>query len=548
MKRFILFLIVTTFGFVHSANAQVPLTLGYQAVLTDATATPLADGDYDLTFKLYDVAAGGIALWTETQTVSVLGGVFSVALGSATALSLPFDTAYWLGVSVGTDAELDPRVALTASAYSLSSRGTVNEPADGDSFAIRTTDGETAHLLSANGDVEHAGIGFFGEGIVVGPDTTVFVLPDSVAGKVGMAKQAPDVPSIGIRAEGSFIGVWGFSTPGTGVIGLSKSGDGVFGGSFSGLGIKGDSDSGRGVQGQSKSSEGVFGQSTSGTGVKAISGTGIGLQAEGDPAGDFIGQVKISDVPLDQNNCNVLVWGTDMVVKYKELCDTGGGGESAWLTEGGNIVSTTADVVIRDPSGIVTTRFNTDGTSFHAGLETFAGGLVIPNSGGGSGNAVEIIPGASWAFRVNGSSRLAGNALIDGNVTIIGNLSKSSGSFRIDHPLDPENKYLYHSFVESPDMMNVYNGNIELNALGEAIVQLPDYFAALNMDFRYQLTPIEAPGPNLYIGERIQNNQFKIRGGTPGLEVSWQVTGIRQDKWAKENRIQVEVEKELSRD
>ena len=93
MKRFILFLIVATLGFIHSASAQVPLTLGYQGVLTEASGTPLADGDYNLTFKLYDVATGGAALWTETQTASVFGGVFSVALGSATALNLPFDTA-----------------------------------------------------------------------------------------------------------------------------------------------------------------------------------------------------------------------------------------------------------------------------------------------------------------------------------------------------------------------------------------------------------------------------------------------------------------------
>jgi hypothetical protein len=132
----------------------------------------------------------------------------------------------------------------------------------------------------------------------------------------------------------------------------------------------------------------------------------------------------------------------------------------------------------------------------------------------------------------------------NGNVTVIGNLSKGSGSFKIDHPLDPENKYLYHSFVESPDMMNVYNGNILLDANGTAIVRLPDYFEALNRDFRYQLTAIGAPGPNLYVAQKISGNQFAIAGGEPGMEVSWQVTGIRKDPYAEQNRIQVEVEKE----
>nr|NQU91975.1 hypothetical protein [Bacteroidota bacterium] len=129
-----------------------------------------------------------------------------------------------------------------------------------------------------------------------------------------------------------------------------------------------------------------------------------------------------------------------------------------------------------------------------------------------------------------------------GNVQVTGTLSKGGGSFLIDHPLDPENKYLFHSFVESPDMMNVYNGNIVLDNNGEAIVELPDYFNALNMAYRYQLTCIGGFA-QIYISEEINKNAFKISGGTPGLKVSWQVTGIRQDPYANQNRIQVEVEK-----
>jgi hypothetical protein len=127
-----------------------------------------------------------------------------------------------------------------------------------------------------------------------------------------------------------------------------------------------------------------------------------------------------------------------------------------------------------------------------------------------------------------------------GKVTIIGSLTKSSGSFKIDHPLDPENKYLYHSFVESPDMMNMYNGNVILDQKGEALISLPDWFEALNKDYRYQLTCIGGYAP-VYISKKISSNGFRISGGTPGLEVSWQVTGIRKDAYAEQNRIMVEV-------
>jgi len=145
-------------------------------------------------------------------------------------------------------------------------------------------------------------------------------------------------------------------------------------------------------------------------------------------------------------------------------------------------------------------------------------------------------------------------AILDGKVKITGNLEKAGGSFKIDHPLDPANKYLCHSFVESPDMKNVYDGVVVLDRKGKAEIELPDWFSALNKDFRYQLTAIGAPGPNLYIAEKISdtttsnknknnNSRFKIAGGTSGMEVSWQVTGIRKDPWANANRIQVEEDK-----
>jgi hypothetical protein len=130
----------------------------------------------------------------------------------------------------------------------------------------------------------------------------------------------------------------------------------------------------------------------------------------------------------------------------------------------------------------------------------------------------------------------------EGKVHITGKLSKGSGSFKIDHPLDPENKSLQHSFVESPDMMNVYNGNITLDENGEAVVQLPEYFEALNYGFRYQLTCIGGFA-QVYIAEEISNNRFKIAGGNSGMKVSWQVTGVRQDPYAVANRIQVEEDK-----
>jgi hypothetical protein len=137
---------------------------------------------------------------------------------------------------------------------------------------------------------------------------------------------------------------------------------------------------------------------------------------------------------------------------------------------------------------------------------------------------------------------LAYAGYFDGRVEVTGQLVKGGGAFKIDHPLDPENKYLQHSFVESPYMKNVYDGVVVIDPNGEAWVDLPEYFEALNRDFRYQLTCIGGFA-QVYIAEKITSNTFKIAGGYAGLEVSWQVTGIRQDPFAQANPISVEEDK-----
>ena len=130
----------------------------------------------------------------------------------------------------------------------------------------------------------------------------------------------------------------------------------------------------------------------------------------------------------------------------------------------------------------------------------------------------------------------------DGDIYVDGSVVQPLAAVQLDHPLYPEDKYLQHSLVESPDMMNVHNGNVILDANGEAIVELPAYFEALNKDFRYQLTCIGGFAP-VYVAQKISGNQFTIAGGEQGMEVSWQVTGIRNDPFAEANRIQVEVDK-----
>ena len=146
-----------------------------------------------------------------------------------------------------------------------------------------------------------------------------------------------------------------------------------------------------------------------------------------------------------------------------------------------------------------------------------------------------------YGTAANGTTNYAG--YFSGNVSITGSIAKASGTFKIDHPLDPEHKYLYHSFVESPDMMNIYNGNITTDAAGFATVTMPSYFNALNTDFRYQLTVIGTFAQAI-VKEEMQGNTFIIQTNQPNVKVSWQVTGVRNDKYAQAHRVQPEVAKE----
>jgi hypothetical protein len=178
-----------------------------------------------------------------------------------------------------------------------------------------------------------------------------------------------------------------------------------------------------------------------------------------------------------------------------------------------------------------------NGGSFTGGAATgtaFGGIGVLAFAGPPNGRAIV----ASVGTADEGS---AGD--FEGNVYVGGELDKTSGAFKIDHPLDPENKFLMHSFVESPDMMNVYNGNVVTDGTGYATIAMPEYFEALNRDFRYQLTVIGPQFAQAIVSSEIVANHFTIRTDHPGVKVSWQVTGIRQDAWANAHRIGNEVEK-----
>jgi hypothetical protein len=202
-----------------------------------------------------------------------------------------------------------------------------------------------------------------------------------------------------------------------------------------------------------------------------------------------------------------------------------------------------------DGTGVHGLSQNADGVLGESRSNAHAGVSAINDSGGFGVWARGRVGGHfEGDVEINGVLKAEGNAGVagwfTGNVKIDGILSKGGGGFVIDHPLAPETKLLHHSFVESPDMKNIYDGVIVLDKNGEAWVVLPEWFAALNQDFRYQLTCVGGFA-SVYIADEVRDNRFKIGGGKPGLKVSWQITGIRHDPFAEKNRIPVEEEKSI---
>ena len=240
------------------------------------------------------------------------------------------------------------------------------------------------------------------------------------------------------------------------------------------------------------------------------------------------------------NHSNATVGGNAVLIQAGD--GTTGDGGTGLDVRAGHSDSSSGGIALRAQGGMSNSGNAGIGAVIRGGNSTSSNGgdgaLISGGNGSGAGKVggVGLIAGAGGAD--NGAT--AGKAaLFLGDVEVTGMLSKGGGSFKIDHPLDPANKYLYHSFVESPDMMNIYNGNVVTDVNGEAVVEMPDYFESLNRDFRYQLTVIGTFAQAI-VADEIKGNRFAIKTSTPNVKVSWQITGVRHDRWADQHRISVE--------
>jgi trimeric autotransporter adhesin len=308
---------------------------------------------------------------------------------------------------------------------------------------------------------------------------------------------------------------------------------------------------------------------TSTAGASIIDADGFGKNAGGPTPGLRFGGGGSGEGIASNRVLGLTRFGLDFYTNYTARMSILQSGQVAMGTatpgaQLGVVASSNAYPAIYGQAG---TAANGSGQNGSAGIETYGGSADLSNSSTSGGDGIDGYGGTGSEFGGSGGvfsgatngGGAPGDGVVgfsggpttdfgpfagsfDGDIFVNGGISNESVRITIDHPLDPANKYLVHSSVQSAEMKNIYDGNVTTDANGEATVELPEWFESLNRDFRYQLTAI-GQFAQAIIGSEINNHQFTIRTDKPSVKVSWQVTGIRQDVYAKAHPMAVEVAK-----
>lgn len=555
MKKLVLIIavliILMSISNIHSQG--IPQTINYQGVLKDASGVVVPNGDYSLTFKLYDLPSGGSALWNETKTINVVGGIINTQLGSVTPItSATIVGAAWLGITVGTGSELIPRITLTSVPYSIMSltvpSGSITAIKIADAQVVKSLNGlkDNVNLVAgSNVTITPSGNNLTinatggGGGTIGGSGTANYISKFTNSTTLGSSTLFDDGNRIGLGTNTPDFSLTVNTTPTLGLgLKVSRTGGGLIG-----LSIVEESQPTtlRGWSFESWNQKLKI-NAAGDNGITTLKNlmtfdrkgnVGIGTETPSYPLHVATNRKYAGYFTSDSLNAAThTIHGEYLGIgSYDAIGVYGKSVPMDFFGFGGYFIG-----------GF----YGVQGSVFPTGSGNYSGvyGYVV----GGTGNNYGVF-GKAWngttsygiyGTATGGTTNWAG--YFSGNVSVTGTLSKGGGSFKIDHPLDPTNKNLYHSFVESPDMMNIYNGNVVTDASGYATVTMPDWFEALNKEFRYQLTVI-GDFAQAIISQKIQNNQFIIRTDKPNIEVSWQITGIRHDKFAEKYRIPVEENK-----
>lgn len=400
-------------------------------------------------------------------------------------------------------------------------------------FRINTIQAQTTLKYSGNATTTYFGFSYKIAGIA---DMDVKKVSEQIGTHIGLFGQATN-------ALGLNVGLYGTTSQNT------------FGSAYSYIGVYGNNISNALNQASANVYGGYFlarnfGANAFTTGAYAV-GTGtnntstvIGLDAEATNSSNVNGNktIAVRGVTNSAQSSHVEI--------YKEVANPGGyfssndgQGIYATTTNGFNYSGGKRSHAITGYSNVANAD-NIGAVGFSEGTGPIKTGLF----GGVAGIAATGLSAGIFAYDGVGaltsySGYFSGKVRINGNLEVYGNSSATGvKTFKIDHPLDPENKILRHAAMESNEVLNQYSGNITTDASGYAIVKMPDYFETLNKDFRYQLTVIGSFAQAI-IKREVTGNQFVIQTNQPSVKVSWAVTGVRNDKMMQYAPFVAETEK-----
>jgi hypothetical protein len=284
----------------------------------------------------------------------------------------------------------------------------------------------------------------------------------------------------------------------------------------------------------------------------SISGTGAG---SGTPAQQSLlaavtqGTTDTGPAIVGETTSEFANFGTSGVIGLAS--GLGGYGVTAYQSNPGG--GTPALIAIAEGTGNGVTAQSKGGNGLEASTsdpaEAGVYGWTPPGVAGGTGIQAASYGTGSVALRADArgtasqAAAFDGEVEVEGDLDVTGTLTKAAGTFKIDNPADPANSYLSHSFVESPEMKNVYDGVVTTDGEGFATVTMPDWFDALNGRFRYQLTVVGRSFARAVVWDELDGRSFRIRTDAPDVKVSWQVTGVREDPYARAHRTPVVEEK-----
>lgn len=530
-----------------SLQAAVPGLVSYQGRLTTAAGDPVPDATYFLRFQIYDAPTGGTSLWNSNiQPVVVTGGVYTYLLGQD--VPLPdgiFNSGNrWLGITVGGDAEMTPRQQFLAAPFTFVSQnadsvgwsGIKNIPAgfadgvdnsnSGDITAVNTSGGLTggvasgdANMSIANGGVTSAHIG---DGQIVNADVnaTADIAATKIAGTAATLNGTQTFTGRNVFADSvKFCDktlqvdngrvLIGRSTilPDHGLLQIDRSVGTEFDVSGLDIYLANPNEHWGGLRGSLIE---VYGSAGPATGITCYASTDYSTRM----GAYFDARARTA----------YLNTGTSYGVRGVGLY-----GASNFGLHGYSYGGIQGKGVYGEAAGA---SYEGVGVS---GLASSNPNLALGTYGGATASA--------WGYGVFGEAW--GNSITNwaayfvGSANVTGDFFSGSPAVRIDHPLDPEGKYLQHSQMLSPDMVNVYTGNVVTDGNGDATITMPEYVAAVNGDLRYQLTVV-GQFAQAIISSEFQNNQFSIKTDKPNVKVSWQLTGVRQDKYAQAHRVETE--------